>query len=128
MPATAANPQSQPWRTWYSLQRWRRRARHQLRTEPLCCLCETQGRVVPAEVADHFPAHGGDWNAFLRGPLRSLCKACHDGLSGFAHKPYSSAIGDDGLPLDPNHPFNRAEGGRGSLANSGASRFSRATR
>ena len=111
MPARAANPaQTLPWRSWYSLQRWRTRAKHQLRVSPLCALCEAKGRVVPAEVADHFPPHKGDYTAFLRGPLRSLCKPCHDGLSGFVHKGYSDAIDANGLPLDPRHPFNRTRG------------------
>ena len=74
-------------------------------------LLQEKGLVVPATVADHHPGHAGDYNAFLRGPLRSLCKACHDGLSGFVHKPYSSAIGDDGWPLDPNHPANKPRPG-----------------
>jgi 5-methylcytosine-specific restriction enzyme A len=89
------------------MQRWRVRAKHQLQVQPLCCLCEAKDKITPATVADHFPPHKGDYNAFLRGPIRSLCKACHDALSGFVHKPYSSAVGPDGFPLDPLHPFNR---------------------
>ena len=73
MPTTAANPQSQPWRTWYGLQRWMARARHQLHIEPLCAACLERGRITPATVADHHPPHHGDWNAFVLGPLQSLC-------------------------------------------------------
>jgi 5-methylcytosine-specific restriction enzyme A len=95
-------------RSWYSLQRWRARAKHQLHVEPLCCLCRPAGKLTPATVADHFPAHKGDYNLFLRGPIRSLCKPCHDGLQpAFKHKGYSSEIGPDGFPGDANHPFNR---------------------
>jgi hypothetical protein len=55
MPALAADPaQSLPWRSWYSLQRWRKRARHQLRIEPLCAACLAQGRLTPATIADHI--------------------------------------------------------------------------
>jgi len=109
MPARLTDPARQrPPREWYSMQRWRIRARHQLAKDPLCCLCIEEGeKVTPATVADHYPAHGGDYNLFLRGPIRSLCKAHHDALSGFVHKPYSSAIGGDGLPIDPAHPFNK---------------------
>ena len=98
-------------RAWYSLQRWRTRAKYQLRAEPLCELCKAKGLVVPATIADHSPPHKGDYNLFLRGPIRSLCKSCHDGLQpSFKHKGYSSAIGVDGYPLDPAHPFNAAGG------------------
>jgi hypothetical protein len=48
------------------------RAKHQLQIKPLCALCEEQGRVVPATIADHHPTHKGDYNAFVLGPLRSL--------------------------------------------------------
>jgi 5-methylcytosine-specific restriction enzyme A len=102
----AAPAQTLPPRSWYSLQRWRVRAKHQLRVDPLCCLCRAKGDITLATVADHFPAHKGDFNAFMLGPIRSLCKKCHDGLQpAFKHKGYSSAIGLDGYPLDPRHPF-----------------------
>jgi hypothetical protein len=65
MPATIANPaQSLPWREWYGLLKWKKRAHHQLQIEPLCALCSQQGRVTPATIADHDPPHKGDWNAF----------------------------------------------------------------
>lgn len=88
MTAKLSNPASLPWRYWYGLQHWKNIRRHQLRIAPLCAICQAEGRLTPATVADHFPPHGGDFNAFLLGPLRSLCAACHDNLSGFTHKPY----------------------------------------
>jgi 5-methylcytosine-specific restriction enzyme A len=109
MPARNLAPaQTLPWRSWYSLQRWRTRAKHQLRVAPLCALCEGQGRVTPATIADHHPRHGGDYNAFLLGPLRSLCQQCHQGVWATDRKGYQSDIGDDGFPIDPAHPFYRA--------------------
>jgi hypothetical protein len=52
-----------------------------LYVEPLCRLCFEQGLIVPATaVADHVQPHKGDFTAFRLGALRSLCKACHDGL------------------------------------------------
>jgi 5-methylcytosine-specific restriction enzyme A len=109
MPAIAINPQSQPWRTWYSLQRWRARAKHQLSIEPLCALCLAQNRITPATIADHHPPHKGDWNKFRLGPLQSLCHDCHKGKWASDRHGYSSAIGDDGFPIDPRHPFNVAD-------------------
>jgi 5-methylcytosine-specific restriction enzyme A len=107
MPAIAANPQNQPWRSWYSLQRWRRRAKHQLRVEPLCAQCLAQNRITPATIADHHPRHGGDWNKFVLGPLRSLCADCHQGQWAVDKRGYRTDIGDGGYPLDPKHPFNK---------------------
>jgi len=75
-----APAQTLPWRSWYNLQSWRKRARHQLQIKPLCALCEEQGRVTPATIADHHPRHGGDYNKFRLGPLRSLCRDCHQGV------------------------------------------------
>ena len=79
MPARNLAPaRTLPWRSWYSLQSWRRRAHHQLRLKSLCALCAEQGRVTPATIADHHPPHKGDYNAFILGPLRSLCRDCHN--------------------------------------------------
>jgi hypothetical protein len=105
-----APAQTLHWRDWYSLQRWRTRAKHQLRIAPVCALCEEQGRIVPATIADHHPPHRGDYNAFVLGPLRSLCRGCHQGAWAVDKRGYSNAIGDDGYPLDSAHPFNRQRG------------------
>jgi 5-methylcytosine-specific restriction protein A len=103
-----APAQTMPVRAWYNLQSWRRRAKHQLHVAPLCALCREAGRTTPATIADHFPPHAGNYNAFVLGPLRSLCKPCHDGLQpSFKHKGYRPDIGVDGFPLDPAHPWYR---------------------
>jgi 5-methylcytosine-specific restriction protein A len=94
------------WRAWYSLQSWRRRAKHQLANSPLCAMCLEAGRLTPATIADHHPPHKGNYNAFVLGPLRSLCRDCHQGVWAIDKRGYSHAIGDDGYPLDPAHPFN----------------------
>jgi hypothetical protein len=86
---------------------WKARRRDQLQREPLCALCFEKGEIVGATVADHFPPCGDDFNAFVLGPLRSLCSSCHDALSGFVHKAYKPDIGADGYPLDPRHPWYR---------------------
>jgi len=115
MPARNLAPaQTLPWRSWYSLQRWRTRAKHQLRVAPLCALCEEQGRIVPATIADHNPPHKGDYNAFILGPLRSLCRDCHQGQWAVDKRGYSLEIGDDGYQLDPAHPFNQKRGQSGT--------------
>jgi 5-methylcytosine-specific restriction enzyme A len=101
------NPaQTLKWRDWYSLQSWRRRAKHQLSIEPLCALCQEQGRVTPATIADHHPPHKGDYNKFVLGPLRSLCADCHNKQWSVDRRGYATTVGDDGYPIDARHPFN----------------------
>jgi 5-methylcytosine-specific restriction protein A len=102
-----APAQTLHWRDWYSLQSWRRRAKHQLQIKPLCALCEERGRITPATIADHHPPHKGDYNAFVLGPLRSLCRDCHQGQWAADKRGYRCDVGDDGLPTDPRHPFNK---------------------
>lgn len=75
-------------------------------------MCERLGRITAAAVVDHKTPHKGDavlfWN---EANWQSLCAACHD-----SHKQSQERTGsvrgtaDDGMPLDPTHPWNRAEG------------------
>jgi 5-methylcytosine-specific restriction protein A len=68
-------------------------------------MCLQRGLTVPATVADHITPHRGDWNAFLLGPLQSLCKSCHNSTKRTVElRGYSPEIGPDGWPVDPNHP------------------------
>jgi len=96
----------QPWDKWYGLAVWQKRRRHQLMVEPFCAICTAQGcpSVVATQV-DHIVPHRGDWNAFRLGALQSLCASCH-GHKKFAEAHgFDRAIGADGMPLDPRHPF-----------------------
>jgi 5-methylcytosine-specific restriction endonuclease McrA len=96
-------------RQWYQLEKARRRAKLQLRLEPLCRYCQARGIITVATIADHVTPHNGDWNEFWLGALQSLCASCHSGakrameLRGYD----ASKIGDDGWPTDANHPANR---------------------
>jgi 5-methylcytosine-specific restriction enzyme A len=84
-----------------------------MQIESLCRQCLADGKVTSASVADHNPPHNGDWNAFRLGPLQSLCADCHGRKRDNDARGYRSAIGDDGLPIDPDHLFN---GGAASSA------------
>jgi hypothetical protein len=94
--------------SWYGLWSWKVRRRHQLAEYPLCAECERNGRVTPAEVADHDPPHGNDWNKFRLGPLRSLCRECHEEAHG--RRARVAEIDEHGFPVDSAHPFNRGVG------------------
>ena len=60
------------WRRWYASYEWRRRAHRQMANEPLCAMCLAEGRVVPAEVADHVERVDGDYTRFPPGQAAKL--------------------------------------------------------
>jgi hypothetical protein len=98
------------WRDWYQLERWRKRARYQLRIEPFCRLCLARGIPVAATVCDHIEPHHGDWNKFWLGATQSLCASCHSSAKKQIETlGYAPGVGPDGWPLDPRHPVYQHE-------------------
>jgi 5-methylcytosine-specific restriction endonuclease McrA len=89
--------------------RWQQARAGHLRSHPWCVRCERQGRKTPATVVDHRVPHRGDPRLFWdRANRDSLCAACHCGpKQAIERRGYSNEVGPDGLPLDPQHPFNR---------------------
>lgn len=99
------------WHHLYTTEAWLRRRADQLAAEPLCRMCKEDGTITAATVADHVEPHKGDREKFFNGELQSLCKNHHDGAKAREEaRGYSGAVGPDGFPTDPRHPFN---GGRG---------------
>jgi hypothetical protein len=93
---------------WYTSASWVRRAKHQLRIEPLCRFCLEAGRVTAATIADHVEPHKGDINRFRLGKLQSLCQHCHVSRKHEIEiRGYATDIGLDGMPTDPRHPVYR---------------------
>lgn len=69
------------------------------------------GITTLATVADHIVPHRGDPDLFWNGDLQSLCKDHHDSEArlkdmGKEAKPTLKGCDTDGMPLDPNHPWN----------------------
>jgi hypothetical protein len=96
------------WAPLYGTERWRRRARLQLRHFPMCAACERAGRVREANLAHHLEPHrdGDSELRFWYGPLESLCFDCHKRHHGWpAARGFATNIGADGFPTDPMHPF-----------------------
>ncbi|RWN34526.1 MAG: HNH endonuclease [Mesorhizobium sp.] len=99
---------SQLWRAWYQTKEWFVIRARQLRREPFCVFCARTGVRTPATICDHIERHRGDRFRFFAGPFQSLCKRCHDSAKQSEEiNGYSSAVGADGCPQDPRHPFNR---------------------
>ena len=76
---------------------------------PRCVFCAKQGYMTPATVVDHIEPHRGDSVAFWAADnWQSLCKSCHDSAKQTLEKSgYLKGSTQDGIPLDPRHPWNR---------------------
>ena len=83
--------------------------KQQLKDHPLCWYCLQVGKLTPADTVDHIRPHRGDEDLFFDSEnLRSLDKFCHDSLAAIKDRVgYAPGVGVDGLPVDPEHPFNR---------------------
>src|SRR5215475_13952023 len=91
---------------WYHRKRWKARAAHQLKIEPLCRMCKERGKIEPACVVDHVERHNGDLMKFVFGEVQSLCIDCHNRTKQQIEVlGYSRDIGPDGFPIDRRHPF-----------------------
>lgn len=99
------------YRRLYNTRAWRNARAAQLAEVPLCERCTKHGRVVAASVVNHRTPHRGDPALFFDPDNHeSLCKPCHDGERQSQERTgrsYDSAVGADGMPVDPDHPFNR---------------------
>lgn len=93
--------------TWYQSRKWARRRRHQLMISPLCVMCQAQGKIEVAIVADHIQSHRNNWTLFLTAPLQSLCKKHHDEKTEGERRAIAGRLerGCDALgwPLDKRH-------------------------
>lgn len=102
--------------------RWQQSRADHLRRNPLCVFCAKARRAVAASVVDHIVAprlgdakQSGDqaqiaaaWKLFWdRTNWQSLCKRCHDSTKQRMEKGGRLGCADTGLPLDPNHHWNR---------------------
>lgn len=59
--------------------RWQKARALFLTENPLCRMCEADGRLTAAEVVDHITPHRGDARLFWdRANWQPLCKRCHD--------------------------------------------------
>lgn len=77
----------------------------QLRENPLCETCLSEGRIVSANVAHHLIPHRGDRDLFYKGKLKSLCDKCHNSIEqSYEKSGYHKQIGRDGWPIDSTHP------------------------
>lgn len=117
--------EAEAYRKLYAQAAWRKgRRAHQLAVQPVCERClagglvndgtmRADGSVEPNRrrhflVADHVEPHKGDLYKFWHGALQTLCPDHHDRVKqSEERRGYSTEIGLDGWPVDPQHPARR---------------------
>ena len=63
----------------YNSRKWRAYSKAFRAENPLCCRCQSEGRLTPTAVTDHIVSHRGDWELFWdEVNHQPLCKRCHD--------------------------------------------------
>lgn len=99
----------------YSTAAWQRLRRRKLSETPLCETCTARGELIIASHVDHIVSikSGGDAFPTIDG-LRSLCPPCHSIKTNALDRAGGKGGGvkgcdENGLPLDPDHAFYRAE-------------------
>lgn len=95
------------YRQLYRTKRWLQERDRQLTEHPLCAMCLP--RVTAATICDHVdPRDKEDPETFFMGAKQSLCKIHHDSTKQREER-RGHVIGcdDAGMPLDPNHHWNR---------------------
>ncbi len=97
-------------RRLYKSKRWLRIRAETLARDSSCVMHKRDlGEIVPSSHCDHVVPHRGDVVKFWKGPFQGLCAACHNGrkqqeeLEGFSRQ-----MGEDGFPLDDNHPWGKS--------------------
>lgn len=82
--------------------KWQKAREGHLRSNPLCVMCQEQGRVTVATVVDHKVPHRGDQKLFwCRSNWQSLCSTHHSRDKQREELgTQSPAIGVDGWPIE----------------------------
>ncbi len=85
---------------------WRKVRALVLADEPLCRMCDQQGRVTLATIVDHkIRIKERPDLRLARENLQPLCKSCHDSAAQSRdRRGYRKGVGIDGWPVDPAHP------------------------
>jgi len=106
-------PEAEQYRKLYQGKAWRTLREQALLRDRYTCqhkgcgVALKRGRTSPrSAVVHHIKAHKGDLNLFYDiNNLQSVCWSCHSGdIQQIEAKGFDTAIGEDGWPIDPNHP------------------------
>jgi 5-methylcytosine-specific restriction endonuclease McrA len=105
------SPEAAEYRKLYNTPHWRRlREVALLRDSFTCQRCKCflkRGRTeAQSAVVHHLTPHKGNADLFFDiDNLQSVCWSCHSGvIQSEEARGYSAEIGEDGWPIDSNHP------------------------
>ena len=89
--------------------KWQKARDGFLKKNPVCVICSKRGMVVAASVVDHITPHRGDMSVFWDSKnWQALCAECHASYKQRLEKSGTViGCGLDGVPIDPNHRWNR---------------------
>lgn len=110
------SPEAAEYRKLYNTKQWRS-LREQVLLRDLykcqhkgCGAPLKRGRKSPrSAVVHHLKPHKGDLDLFYDiDNLQSVCWTCHSGdIQSIESRGFDATIGEDGWPVDPNHPVGR---------------------
>ena len=112
-PSTRRSPGEVARNRFYNRAAWKKLRAWFLAQRPKCAECEKRGYQVPAEHCDHIiPLADAPERALDPSNVQGLCRRCHSAKTnvertGCAFRHWSAGrVGVDGIPLDPEHPWN----------------------
>lgn len=103
-------PSTRPWRKLYKTKAWQTiRDDRKRASNGLCGFCSTIDHPIVGKNCDHITPHKGSEALFFDYEnTQWLCDHCHNAFKAQIEAyGYSLRVGLDGLPTDPNHPFNK---------------------
>jgi 5-methylcytosine-specific restriction protein A len=68
--------------SFYNSRKWRKAAERFKQANPLCVMCQDEGKVTPAQFADHIIRIEDGGSRFDESNLQSLCEFHHNQKSG----------------------------------------------
>jgi 5-methylcytosine-specific restriction enzyme A len=91
--------------------RWAKYSREYLKLNPLCVRCAHFGKATKSEVVDHIIPHRGNYELFWnKENHQPLCKQHHDSYKQRLEKSGTVAgCNSKGIPIDPNHHWNKSK-------------------
>jgi len=88
---------------------WRKARKAHLLANPLCVMCEAEGRITRATVVHHSVKHNGNPKVFWDQSIwQSVCQPHHDITAQRQEKTgLLTGVDAQGRPTHPDHPWNK---------------------
>jgi 5-methylcytosine-specific restriction enzyme A len=88
---------------------WQQARKGFLKSHCYCAICLKKNKITIGNIVDHIKPHRGDQQLFWdKTNWQTLCKTCHDSIKQRFEKSGTIAgCSVDGVPVDPNHHWNK---------------------